>query len=89
MYVQDLKALHQQQQMFWPDFWHTWALMKMIRGNMKMIQHLFVIASGIYSHVHMRRLKASLVDVVEGEGLSGVSAIFIHLHQHPVALQGL
>lgn len=39
----------------------------------------------IYSHVNVRRLEASLVDVVEGERLSGVGAVLVHLHSGPVA----
>lgn len=41
------------------------------------------------SHVDVWRLEASLVDVVEGEGLSGVGAIFVYLHRCPVASLGL
>lgn len=37
------------------------------------------------SHVDVRRLEASLVDVVEGEGLSGVGAVLVHLYSHPAA----
>lgn len=39
----------------------------------------------IYSHVNVRWLEASLVDIVEGESLSGVGAVLIHLHSSPVA----
>lgn len=34
-------------------------------------------------------LEASLVDVVEGEGLGGVCAVFIHFHRRLVASLGL
>lgn len=37
----------------------------------------------VYSHVDVWRLEASLVDVVEGEGLCGVGAVLIHLHRRP------
>lgn len=42
-----------------------------------------------YSHVDLWRLEASLVDVVEGEGLSGVGAVFVYFHCRPVASLGL
>lgn len=38
-----------------------------------------------YSHVHVRWLKASLVDIVESKGLSGVGAVLINFHSHPAA----
>lgn len=41
--------------------------------------------SSFYSHVNMWRLEASLVNVVEGEGLGGVGAVLVHLHRCPVA----
>lgn len=37
------------------------------------------------SHVNMRRLESSLVDVVEGEGLCGVGAVLVHLHGRTAA----
>lgn len=42
-----------------------------------------------YSHVDVRRLEASLVDVVESEGLSGVGAVLVHLHRRPAASLGV
>lgn len=37
------------------------------------------------SHVDVWRLEASLVDVVEGEGLRGVGAVLVHFHRRPAA----
>lgn len=39
----------------------------------------------IDSHVDVRRLEASLVDVVKGEGLRGVGAVLVHFHRRPAA----
>lgn len=39
----------------------------------------------IDSHVDVWRLEASLVDVVEGEGLRGVGAVLVHFHRCPAA----
>lgn len=37
-------------------------------------------AHASFLHVDVGRLEATLVDVVEGEGLSGVGTVFVHLH---------
>lgn len=37
-------------------------------------------AHASFLHVDVGRLEATLVDVVEGEGLSRVGAVFVHLH---------
>lgn len=50
--------------------------------------HHQVQSAGVYSHVDVWRLEASLVDVVEGEGLCGVGAVLIHLHRRPGAALG-
>ncbi len=42
-----------------------------------------------YSHMDVWRLEASLVDVVEGEGLSGVGAVLVYLHCRPAASLGV
>lgn len=42
----------------------------------------------LYSHVDVWWLEASLVDVVEGEGLRGVGAVLVHLHHRPGAALG-
>lgn len=35
-----------------------------------------------YSHMHVWRLKAALVNVVVGEGLRGVGAVLVHRDGH-------
>lgn len=37
------------------------------------------------SHVNVRRLESTLVDVVEGECLRGVGAVLVHLHRRAAA----
>ena len=54
-----------------------------------MILHSFLQARWIYSHVHVWWLEASLIDVVESEGLSGVGAVLVHLHRCPAASLGV
>lgn len=46
---------------------------------------LICVFSSVYSHVDMWWLEASLVDVVEGKGLSGVRAVLVYLYRRPVA----
>lgn len=41
---------------------------------------------GAHLHLHVRRLEAALVDVVEGEGLGGVGAVLVHLDDEPAVL---
>lgn len=37
-------------------------------------------------HLHVRWLKAALVDVVESEGLGGVGTVLVHLNNEPAML---
>ena len=41
---------------------------------------------GAHLHLHVWRLEAALVDIVEGEGLGGVGAVLVHLDDEPAVL---